>query len=631
MIAIVCPNPDCRKPRQVTEFLVGMTVICTGCKTPILVAVAEPPASPAPAVAPVPAPSSVDAPAETVPQATTAAPPELVPETKAPEAPAEPTPTPETPREVVSESAPVDVPMASEPAPPPAPAPVAPATDAEKAFLRDGYLRLRDHPIWGAALRKHNIRTDDKGDVVLDADNLARLKAGLDEVQRMIKNAQTMKPQLTAIQQKLEADMKADEQAKAASPGLFTRLMRYFWPERAATQPAPEKPVEVKAPPQEKKAEPPPSAAAESVEELVTQIGNLPMEPDSLKGTMVTMVQALAKVLPMAAGGDSDQMAQTLASSKKTIDISAKLLGEGHLAVILARKLLAAIASQKPVAKEKASSGDVPKVDLEAAPAAPPALPAVEQKPAPAPPPDPAKQARARARELNDAAIRAVRAGDNQTAMKSWVDAAKADPTFSGPPFNMARFMLDKGARRPEELQVVEKYLDAAERNASRGNEHEDTQILAQLPTLRDWLASRRRTIDVADAAPPATPVGAKPIPESDHATQRDQLLRELRQFSNDNNAYATRKAIAEVDGITAGFPHTQARTPMREQIRGDFQTYPMWEAATLTVKQYVPWKADYMSAEDCTKMSEQLLAVAGKALHWLQKERAGFVANEFR
>jgi len=108
-----------------------------------------------------------------------------------------------------------------------------------------------------------------------------------------------------------------------------------------------------------------------------------------------------------------------------------------------------------------------------------------------------APQARTLSRQLNDAAISAVRAGDNQTAMKKWVEAATADPTFSGPPFNMARFMLDKGARRPDELRVVEKYLDAAERNALKSNDDEDARILEQLPTLRGWLASRRKTIDI--------------------------------------------------------------------------------------------------------------------------------------
>ena len=104
---------------------------------------------------------------------------------------------------------------------------------------------------------------------------------------------------------------------------------------------------------------------------------------------------------------------------------------------------------------------------------------------------------RALSRQLNDAAISAVRAGDNQTAQKKWMEAANADPTFSGPPFNIARFMLDKGAQRPDVLDVVEKYLDAAERNASRSNDAEDARILEQLPTVREWMQSRRNTYEV--------------------------------------------------------------------------------------------------------------------------------------
>lgn len=108
-----------------------------------------------------------------------------------------------------------------------------------------------------------------------------------------------------------------------------------------------------------------------------------------------------------------------------------------------------------------------------------------------------AQQTRDSSRKLNDAAVAAVRVGDNQTAMRKWVEAAKADPTFSGPPFNMARFMLDKGARRPDELIVVEKYLDAAERNALKSSDGEDSRILEQLPTLRQWLASRKNTFEI--------------------------------------------------------------------------------------------------------------------------------------
>ena len=110
---------------------------------------------------------------------------------------------------------------------------------------------------------------------------------------------------------------------------------------------------------------------------------------------------------------------------------------------------------------------------------------------------DSTNPARALSRQLNDAAISAVRSGDFQTAQRKWVEAANADPTFSGPPFNIARFMLDKGARGADVLRVVEKYLDAAERNASNGTEHEDIKILEQIPTLRQWLAQRKMTIGI--------------------------------------------------------------------------------------------------------------------------------------
>lgn len=95
---------------------------------------------------------------------------------------------------------------------------------------------------------------------------------------------------------------------------------------------------------------------------------------------------------------------------------------------------------------------------------------------------------RALSRQLNDAAIAAAKCGDNNLAEQKWLEAAKADPTFSGPAFNLARYLITNAPATAEVLDAVKKYLDAAERNASSGSEGEDSRVLKQLPTLRAWL-----------------------------------------------------------------------------------------------------------------------------------------------
>lgn len=111
----------------------------------------------------------------------------------------------------------------------------------------------------------------------------------------------------------------------------------------------------------------------------------------------------------------------------------------------------------------------------------------------------------------------------------------------------------------------------------------------------------------------------------------RETLLGGLNEFRSDNDQYATNRAIQRIATILGGFPSTRAKEPMTSQISEDFGTYPLWEAAVITIKSYVPWTDPTVTQEQRDQMSRILLTIAAQSLDWLRHDRAGNVQHDIR
>ncbi len=116
-------------------------------------------------------------------------------------------------------------------------------------------------------------------------------------------------------------------------------------------------------------------------------------------------------------------------------------------------------------------------------------------------------------------------------------------------------------------------------------------------------------------------------IPEGKFAEHRDNLLRELNGFRNQNDWYATKRAVQVIEPLTDTLPDSKIKAAQKNQILEDLRTYPLWEAGVLTIKEYVPWQdVDYMTHQESVNMSRILLRIAAHCLRWLKEDRTGFV-----
>lgn len=90
---------------------------------------------------------------------------------------------------------------------------------------------------------------------------------------------------------------------------------------------------------------------------------------------------------------------------------------------------------------------------------------------------------RDRARQLIEAGILAVNAGDSEVAQARWTDATQADTSWSVPFFNLAKLSLDRGDRYAASV-----FLGMAEDRAQKGTSPDDARIIQQLPDLKSQI-----------------------------------------------------------------------------------------------------------------------------------------------
>lgn len=87
---------------------------------------------------------------------------------------------------------------------------------------------------------------------------------------------------------------------------------------------------------------------------------------------------------------------------------------------------------------------------------------------------------RPEAKILSDQGVACAMRNDIQGARDKWIAAAKADPTWSVPYFNIAKSFIDAHS-----YQEAESYLNQAEERAKSGGSSEDSQVLEQVNTIR--------------------------------------------------------------------------------------------------------------------------------------------------
>lgn len=125
------------------------------------------------------------------------------------------------------------------------------------------------------------------------------------------------------------------------------------------------------------------------------------------------------------------------------------------------------------------------------------------------------------------------------------------------------------------------------------------------------------------------TPTASDPfarLSESQATSARDRLLAELNAHRAKSNYYATTKAIAVIRELTNPIPEVK-REDQQEQILDDLAVYPLWEAATLAIKEYVPWgESEIMSHDESIEMDRILLTVASHCAKWLSSGDPSYV-----
>jgi hypothetical protein len=102
---------------------------------------------------------------------------------------------------------------------------------------------------------------------------------------------------------------------------------------------------------------------------------------------------------------------------------------------------------------------------------------------------------REHAKALSDEAYQAMEDGSTFTAMGKWGEASKADPSWSVPYFNLAKWHFDISEGKGDLLTEAEEYLQKAEIAASSRRSPEDTEVLHQVGIIRARILLRKQGI----------------------------------------------------------------------------------------------------------------------------------------
>ena len=84
------------------------------------------------------------------------------------------------------------------------------------------------------------------------------------------------------------------------------------------------------------------------------------------------------------------------------------------------------------------------------------------------------------AKRLSDEGVSCAMRGNHEEARRKWLAAAKWDPTWSVPNFNLAKSYIDQ-----KDFEAAGRHLSAAESRARNGSGSEDSDVLEQVSTIR--------------------------------------------------------------------------------------------------------------------------------------------------
>lgn len=99
-----------------------------------------------------------------------------------------------------------------------------------------------------------------------------------------------------------------------------------------------------------------------------------------------------------------------------------------------------------------------------------------------------------KARELNDKATSLAQQGTLGSMVEArdlWIEASELDTTWSVPPFNLAKVGLEN-TMAYEDIVIIEKYIDEAEKRAQNWLHSEDQRVMDGLVNLRAWLNHKK-------------------------------------------------------------------------------------------------------------------------------------------
>ena len=99
-----------------------------------------------------------------------------------------------------------------------------------------------------------------------------------------------------------------------------------------------------------------------------------------------------------------------------------------------------------------------------------------------------------KAKALSDEGVQLISRGDTEGAWEKWLDACEADKTWAIPHFNIAKAYLDSIKHSNDfdgDLNKAQKHLGIAEALAKKKLHSEDSQVLAQLETMKTRIKLR--------------------------------------------------------------------------------------------------------------------------------------------